>query len=94
MFEEDFDDDFEELVPVYNEEDGTFDYYENDRLIDGVGFADPGGRSALRAETPNNPRDRPCPTCHAPNVLTRIDEMHGYCCDRCADIAEGGDWRE
>lgn len=58
-------------------------------LIDGVGFADPGGRSALRAETPDNPRDQPCPTCGTPNALTRIDKQHGYQCDRCADIDEG-----
>ena len=58
-------------------------------LIDNVGFADPGGVSALRAATPDNPRDRPCPTCHAPNVLTRIDERRGYQCDRCAERAEG-----
>ena len=37
----------------------------DDELIDGVGFADPGGRSALRAATRNNPRNLPCPTCWA-----------------------------
>jgi hypothetical protein len=59
--------------------------------IDGVGFADPGGESALRAETCFNPRDRPCPSCHRPNALTRIDVGKGYQCDRCADAAERGD---
>jgi predicted RNA-binding Zn-ribbon protein involved in translation (DUF1610 family) len=39
------------------------DPYDDDYPIDGVGFADPGGRSALRAATRNNPRDRPCPNC-------------------------------
>ena len=61
------------------------DYFQ----IDGVGFADPGGESALRAETPDNPRDRDCPTCGRKNVLTRIDRQRGYQCDICADIAEG-----
>ena len=63
--------------------------YEDD-LIDGVGFADPGGRSALRAATPNNPRDQPCPNCGDENVLTQIDRQRGYQCDRCADFAERG----
>jgi hypothetical protein len=63
------------------------DYYD-DEQIDGVGFADPGGNSALRAATPDNPRDQPCPTCGAEDVLTPIDVMRGYCCDRCADERE------
>jgi hypothetical protein len=58
-------------------------------LIDGVGFADPNGRSALRAATKDNPRDQACPTCKAPNVLTRIDRKRGYQCDACADRDEG-----
>ena len=66
------------------------DYYEDDYEIDGVGFADPGGNSALRAATRDNPRDCTCPTCGRPNVLTRIDVQRGYQCDRCADAAEGG----
>jgi hypothetical protein len=63
--------------------------YFDDDLIDGVGFADPGGNSALRAATPDNPRDRPCPTCGRKNVLTRIDVARHYQCDSCADRAEG-----
>ncbi len=63
---------------------------DDDDLIDGVGFADPGGRSSLRAATDDNPRDQPCPTCGAENVLTRIDRHRGYQCDRCADRAEQG----
>lgn len=52
-------------------------------------FADPGGRSALRAATPSNPCIYPCPSCGATNVLTRKDvELH-YQCDACADAAEG-----
>lgn len=57
--------------------------------IDGVGFADPGGRSALRAATRRNPRRYPCPRCKEPNQLTRIDQLRHYQCDRCADMAEG-----
>lgn len=52
-------------------------------------FADPGGRSALRAATKDNPRNLPCPTCGAPNRLTPIDRRLGYQCDACADDAEG-----
>ena len=63
--------------------------YDED-LIDGVGFADPGGDSALRAATKRNPRNLPCPTCHRPNVLTPLDHAHGYQCDGCADAAERG----
>ena len=53
-------------------------------------FADPGGRSALRASSRSNPRNRPCPTCKTPNVLTPADVARHYQCDRCADRAEGG----
>lgn len=66
------------------------DYGDDDYLIDGVGFADPGGNSALRAETEDNPRDCDCPTCGAEKVLTRIDRQRGYQCDRCADQCERG----
>ena len=70
----------------------TDDDYECDDLIDGVGFADPGGRSSLRAATRRNPRDQACPTCGTPNVLTRIDRQRGYQCDACADRADGVGW--
>lgn len=63
----------------YDDEDGDLD----------LDFASPGGRSALRAATPENPRDRPCPTCGEPNRLTPRDVAHGYQCDTCADSAEG-----
>jgi len=59
-------------------------------LIDGVGFAEPGGNSALRAATASNPRNLPCPTCGRPNMLTPIDRARGYCCNDCADAAERG----
>ena len=52
-------------------------------------FADPGGNSALRAATKDNPRNLPCPNCGEPNRLTPADSARGYCCDRCADMAEG-----
>lgn len=52
-------------------------------------FADPGGRSALRASSKRNPRNRPCPSCGAKNVLTPADVARGYQCDACADRDEG-----
>jgi len=54
------------------------------------GFADPGGESALRAATPRNPRNQPCPTCGAPNRLTPADVANRYQCDACANQAERG----
>jgi hypothetical protein len=62
----------------------------DDPVIDGVGFADPGGDSALRASSPHNPRNLPCPTCGAPNRLTPADREQGYHCDACANRAEQG----
>jgi hypothetical protein len=61
---------------------------------DRLRFADPGGRSALRAAGPGNPRIHPCPSCHEPNRLTPQDRARGYQCDSCADRAEGrmGGW--
>ncbi len=53
-------------------------------------FADPGGNSALRAATRNNPRNLPCPTCGQPNRLTPKDRQLGYQCDACADAVEMG----
>ena len=55
-------------------------------------FADPGGRSALRRATKDNPRNRPCPTCGEPDCLTPRDVQLGYQCDSCADRAEGAGW--
>lgn len=52
-------------------------------------FADPGGRSALRRASKSNPRNLPCPTCGAKNVLTPADRQLHYQCDECADRAEG-----
>lgn len=77
-----------------DDDDGEQDWDDEDpegtHFIDGVGFADPGGRSALRAATADNPRVYPCPTCGTPNRLTAIDVQHGYCCDECADRIETG----
>lgn len=84
-------------MPRYYDEDEDYDEYDHDEydhddedLIDGVGFANPGGRSALRAATPSNPRIYPCSTCERPNRLTAIDVQRGYQCDRCADRMERG----
>lgn len=66
--------------------DDERDDYPDDETID---FADPGGRSALRAATREDPRDLPCPSCDRPNRLTRQDRALGYQCDSCADRAEG-----
>jgi hypothetical protein len=49
-------------------------YYDKDEfLVDGVGFQDPGGRSALRKATKKNPRNLPCPTCGEQDRLTPAD---------------------
>jgi hypothetical protein len=56
---------------------------------DNISFADPGGRSALRAASKRNPRNLPCPSCGKPNKLTPEDRAQGYQCDACADRAEG-----
>ena len=53
-------------------------------------FADPGGRSALRAASRSNPRNKPCPNCGRKNVLTPADVARGYQCDACADACERG----
>jgi len=63
---------------------------DDDYPIDGVGFAEPGGRSALRAATRRNPRNLPCPHCGQSNRLTPIDRARGYQCNECADRAERG----
>ena len=62
-----------------------YDYGDDD-----APFADPGGNSALRASSPSNPRNLPCPTCHEPDMLTPADRARGYQCDACANRAEGG----
>lgn len=59
--------------------------YDGSRLQ----FAEPGGNSALRAASKSNPRNLPCPTCKAENVLTPKDVRLGYQCNRCANAEEG-----
>jgi hypothetical protein len=66
------------------------DYYDEYRDDDDLMFADPGGRSALRASTRKNPRNLPCPTCGKPNRLTPADRRLNYQCDQCADGDERG----
>ena len=69
---------------------GIFGDYDesDDYFIDGVGFADPGGNSALRAATSSNPRNLPCPTCGEENRLTPLGVKACYQCDLCADALE------
>jgi len=62
-------------------------------IRDTLTFADPTGHSSLRAASKRNPRNLPCPTCGAANVLTPLDRQKGYQCDACADRAEGRGWQ-
>lgn len=62
---------------------------DDDDFDGGIEFADPGGRSALRAATKSDPRIHACPTCGTANRLTGQDKALGYQCDACADRAEG-----
>lgn len=71
-----------------NDWDEAMDGWGDD---DGPDFADPGGKSALRAASNTNPRNLPCPNCRRPNLLTPADRALGYQCDSCADRAERGD---
>jgi len=66
------------------------DYGPDYDCEDGCDFADPGGKSALRAARKGNPRNLPCPNCGAKNRLTPADKALGYQCDSCADKAERG----
>lgn len=69
----------------WSDYDGGENDFDNDHP-----FANPGGKSALRASGKGNPRNLPCPTCKEPNRLTRKDKSLGYQCDQCADRDEGG----
>lgn len=62
--------------------------YDDDEFDGLEDFADPGGRSALRAASRSNPRNLPCPSCGSPNRLTSADRARGYQCDACADAQE------
>lgn len=73
----------------YHDDGPDYDDYD-DYDEDGIEFADPGGRSALRAATKDNPRNLPCPNCGRENRLTPADRARGYQCDACADQLERG----
>ena len=64
--------------------------YYDDGYDDRSEFQNPGGNSALRRATRNNPRNLPCPACGQPNKLTKKDKSLGYQCDDCADRLEHG----
>ena len=70
-------------------EDYDYDDYDMEGNED-MEFADPGGTSALRAATKDNPRNLPCPECGAPDRLTPKDRALHYVCDTCANQAENG----
>ena len=77
-------------MSYYGNDDMDQDDYDGpDAYDDEPTFADPGGTSALRAATKSNPRNLPCPTCGAKNVLTPADRARSYQCDVCSDRAEG-----
>lgn len=87
MSEYGFDDDDEV------EDDRAEVYADDPDYFEGRGeFADPGGRSALRAASSSNPRNLPCPSCGASDRLTPADRARGYQCDSCADREESGGW--
>lgn len=81
------DDDTFEGEPEHEDFEGFLGYEQDDMSFSD--FADPRGISALRAETPSNPRNIPCPTCKVPNRLTPKDQRLGYHCDECANALEG-----
>lgn len=76
------------LDPEEEYED-DYDPWDDDMYAgDGHYFANEG--SALRAESESNPRNLPCQTCGAEDVLTPADRARGYQCDSCANRAERG----
>lgn len=75
-------------MPFFDSEREEDNYWRDEG--DDIDFADPGGTSALRAASDTNPRNLPCPTCCAENVLTPVDVAQGYQCDSCADRDERG----
>lgn len=83
-----------DMEDEYNGPDDDEEFEQDPLDDDDYEFADPGGRSALRAASASNPRIHPCPNCGAEDVLTPRDVSLGYQCDSCADRAEGriGNW--
>jgi hypothetical protein len=76
----------EDNPPDPEPDSDLWDADDDDRSM----FADPGGTSALRAASPSNPRNLPCPNCGAPNRLTPKDVALGYQCNDCAIRLEWG----
>jgi predicted RNA-binding Zn-ribbon protein involved in translation (DUF1610 family) len=74
----------------WEDEDMAAGEFRDEDEDDRSEFADPGGNSALRAETRDNPRNLPCPKCGAEDVLTPADVARHYVCDHCADATERG----
>ena len=64
----------------------------DDEMYAGNGHYFANAGSALVAESDDNPRNLPCPTCGAEDVLTPLDRARGYQCDGCANRAEGYGW--
>jgi hypothetical protein len=77
--DESYDDD---AFDLFDDPDYFWDEYDQGRVML---FANPGSGSSLRAATPDNPRDLPCPTCGEPDRLTPEDRALGYQCDDCAE---------
>lgn len=75
-------------MPRYDD-DEQWSHDDGGGMPDVTQFADPGGKSALRAAGKGNPRNLPCPSCKRPNMLTPADRQQGYQCDPCADRDEG-----
>jgi len=78
-----YEDDDEEDIEIFEEDEDEEEWRRRE-------FADPYGKSALRAATETNPRNLPCPTCGRENMLTPKDKSLGYQCDHCADALERG----
>ena len=81
--------DFDDYMEGMYQEHVSRQGYEDGEGMDLCQFQDPGGNSSLRAATPTNPRNLPCPTCGKPNKLTPADRAAGYQCNGCADRDEG-----
>ena len=72
--------------PSEDYEDDYLDYPDEDSYDE---FEQPGGHSALRKATADNPRIHSCPQCGQEDMLTAKDVALHYICDDCADRAEG-----
>jgi hypothetical protein len=88
--DEPIDDDEEDDDDGYLKDEDYFLTEDDEWRASVMVFADPGGKSSLRAVTKDNPRNQPCPNCEEPNKLTPLDVSLGYQCDDCADALEWG----